>query len=370
MDVIALAQAGFSEAVAPLGTAVTEDQIKEMWRLTAEPMMCFDGDKAGQRAATRVVERSLSLLKPGYSLRFVYLPEGEDPDSFVAGQGAEAFEKLLNEGSSLAEVLWIELVSKTKFETPEQRAGLEQKISQTLAEIKDPKVRGYYESDFKKRLKKLFGSEFVPEINLHQRPQSEWEKENQKAVWKKSAPNKIRFSNDEVEKNIGNLNKTKIGKTKGISLKDRERLVILTVLEHPWLLEGHEEQFATFEFESLELDKVRNEIIRIASRETDLENETLRHHLLENGLGQVVNTIFKQGVLTTQKFIGKNSSAADTEETWLHSIELFQIEKIEKEIAILGSKDLNEEEFARLQALLNEQSISNKKISDTLGKDP
>ncbi|MBT5383759.1 MAG: DNA primase [Kordiimonadaceae bacterium] len=370
MDVIALAQAGFSEAVAPLGTAVTEDQIKEMWRLTAEPMMCFDGDKAGQRAATRVVERSLSLLKPGYSLRFVYLPEGEDPDSFVAGQGAEAFEKLLNEGSSLAEVLWIELVSKTKFETPEQRAGLEQKISQTLAEIKDPKVRGYYESDFKKRLKKLFGSEFVPEINLHQRPQSEWEKENQKVVWKKSAPNKIRFSNDEVEKNIGNLNKTKIGKTKGISLKDRERLVILTVLEHPWLLEGHEEQFATFEFESLELDKVRNEIIRIASRETDLENETLRHHLLENGLGQVVNTIFKQGVLTTQKFIGKNSSAADTEETWLHSIELFQFEKIEKEIAILGSKDLNEEEFARLQALLNEQSISNKKISDTLGKDP
>ena len=87
-------------------------------------------------------------------------------------------------------------------------------------------------------------------------------------------------------------------------------------------------------------------------------------------MGQVVNTIFKQGVLTTQKFIGKNSSAADTEETWLHSIELFQFEKIEKEIAILGSKDLNEEEFARLQALLNEQSISNKKISDTLGKDP
>ncbi len=370
MDVIALAQAGFPEAVAPLGTAVTEDQIKEMWRLAPEPMMCFDGDKAGQRAAIRVVERSLGLLKPGHSLRFIYLPEGEDPDSFVAGQGADAFERLLSEGRPLAEVLWAELIDKTHFETPEQRAGLEQKVIQTLTEIKDLKIRGYYESDFRKRLKNLFGSEFVPEIDLHQKAQSEWKKENQQAVWKKPNYNKTRYGYGKVEKNIGNLNKTEIGKTTGISLKDRERLVVLTVLEHPWLLESHEEEFATFEFESLELDKVRNEIIRIASRETDLENETLRHHLIENGLGQVVNTISKQGVLTAQKFIGKNSSAEETEETWLHSIELFHFEKIEKEIATLGSKDLNEEEFARLQALLNEQSASNKKISDTLGKDP
>tara|TARA_R110002096_G_scaffold257381_1_gene450676 strand:- start:3787 stop:5697 length:1911 start_codon:yes stop_codon:yes gene_type:complete len=370
MDVIGLAQAGFPEAVAPLGTAVTEDQIREMWRLAPEPMMCFDGDKAGQRAAIRVVERSLGLLKPGHSLRFVYLPEGEDPDSFVAGQGSAAFERLLGEGLPLAKVLWTELVGNVHFDTPEQRAGLEQKISQILTEIKDAKIRGYYESDFQKRLKKLFGGEFVPEIDLHERGKSQRDKENQQGSWQKAPYKNKGYGGNESAKSIGNLNKTEIGKTTKLSVKDRERLIILTVLEHPWLLERHEEQFATFEFESLELDKVRNEIIRIASRDSDLENESLRHQLLENGLGQVVETISRQGVLTAQKFIGRNSSTEETEETWLHSIELFHLEKIEKDIAILGSKDLNEEEFARLQALLDEQSASNKKISDTLGKDP
>ena len=100
-----------------------------------------------------------------------------------------------------------------------------------------------------------------------------------------------------------------------------------------------------------------------------MKKENLRHQLIENGLGQVVETISRQGVLTAQKFVGRNSSAEETEETWLHSIELFHLEKIEKDIAILGSKDLNEEEFTRLQALLEEQSASNKKISDILGKD-
>lgn len=369
MDVIALAQAGFPEAVAPLGTAVTEDQIREMWRLAPEPLMCFDGDKAGQRAAIRVVERSLGLLKPGHSLRFVYLPDGEDPDSFVAGRGERAFEQLLSTGVPLAKVLWGELTSGIDVDTPEQRAGLEQKIARVLAEIKDNKIRSYYESDFQKRLKNLFGGEYVPDINLHEQSTFQGNRENQAGKSVKNTYKKRPYGQYEQEKSIGNLNKTEIGKNIHLSVKDRERLIILTVLEHPWLLERHEELFATLEFESLELDKTRNEIIRIAGRDSDLEKETLRHQLLENGLGQVVDTISRQGVLTAQKFIGQSSSAEETEETWLHSIDLFRLEIVEKEIATLGSKDLNEEEFARLQALLEEQSASNRKISDILGKD-
>lgn len=369
MDVIALSQAGFPEAVAPLGTAVTEDQIREMWRLAPEPMMCFDGDKAGRRAAIRVVERSLALLKPGYSLKFVYLPEGEDPDSFVSSYGSQSFETLLSEGVPLAKVLWADLIEGVDFDTPEQRAGLEQKISRILSEIRDTKIRGYYESDFGRRLKNLFGSEFVPEINLHDQGPAVGAKENQRSYPIKSFSKNKGYGQRQGETSIGNLHQTEIGKTAKLSVKDRERLIILTVLEHPWLLERHEELFAIFEFESLELDKVRNEIIRIASRDSDLEKETLRHHLSENGLGQVVDTVYRQGVLTAQRFIGPKSSAEETEETWLHSVELFHLEKIEKDIAILGSKDLNEEEFARLQALLNEQSASNKRISDILGKD-
>ena len=140
----------------------------------------------------------------------------------------------------------------------------------------------------------------------------------------------------------------------------------LTPLVRP---QSTKELFATFEFESLELDKTRNEIIRIASRDSDLEKENLRHQLIENGLGQVVETISRQGVLTAQKFVGQDSSAEETEETWLHSMDLFRLEKLEMEIAALGSKDLNEEDFARLQALLDEQSASKKNFSDILGKD-
>lgn len=369
MDVIAIAQAGFPEAVAPLGTAVTEDQIREMWRLAPEPLMCFDGDKAGQRAAIRVVERSLGLLKPAHSLKFVYLPDGEDPDSFVAGHGKQAFEDLLSKGVPLAKVLWAELVGGVDVETPEQRAGLEQKIARILQEIKDQKVRGYYESDFQKRLRNLFGGDFVPDINLHEQKRHGDVKENQSAWGAKNTYRKQPYGQKGRDKSIGNLNNTEIGRNAQLSVKDRERLIILTVLEHPWLLEHHEEQFATFEFESLELDKTRNEIIRIASRDSDLEKENLRHQLIEIGLGQVVETISRQGVLTAQRFVGQESSAEETEETWLHSMDLFRLEKLEIEIAALGSKDLNEEDFARLQALLEEQSASRKNISDILGKD-
>ena len=364
MDVIALSQAGFPEGVAPLGTAVTEDQIREMWRLSPEPMMCFDGDKAGQRAAIRVVERSLPLLKPGHSLKFVYLPEGEDPDSYVAGQGARAFENLLSEGKPLASVLWEELISGGDHNTPEQRAGLEINIARVLNDIQDQKIRGYYESDFGRRLKKLFGSEFVPDINLHDQHSNNQNKENQQKNWNKSNYQKRGFNKGKEEKSFGNLNKTKIGKSSNSSLLDRERLIILTVLEHPWLLERHEEQFATFEFESEELDKVRNEIIRIASRESDLEKDRLRHQLLKAGLGQAREIIFKQGVLTTQKFTGSKSSREDTEETWKHSIDLSQLAKLELEIATLGSKDLNEEDYARLQALKEEHSASLKRLTE------
>ncbi|HPF47043.1 MAG: DNA primase [Alphaproteobacteria bacterium] len=366
MDVIALAQAGFEEAVAPLGTAVTEDQVREMWRLAPEPFMCFDGDKAGQRAAIRVVERSLSLLKPGYSLRFVYLPDGEDPDSFVNGHGRKAFEKLLEEGMPLASVLWSDLIGHAQYDTPEKRAGLEQKISQVLSEIKDSKIRGYYESEYGKRLKKLFGGEFVPEINLHERVDSKLNKKNQPSEWWSKERNANNYKRGNTEKSIGELHKTEIGKSRGSSRKGRERLIILTVLEHPWLLERHEELFATFEFESVELDKVRNEIIRIASRDSNLEKKDLRHQLIENGLGQVIEIIFRQGVWTAQSVTGPESSKEETEEKWKHCIELFQLERLEKEIASYGSKDLNEEEYARLQALKEEHSASLTKLTTAM----
>src|SRR5580704_16679028 len=103
MDVIALHRAGFATAVAPLGTALTETQIEELWRLAPEPVLCFDGDAAGQRAAGRALDRALPMLKPGHSLKFATLPQGEDPDTLILNHGSDAMREVLENAAPLAE---------------------------------------------------------------------------------------------------------------------------------------------------------------------------------------------------------------------------------------------------------------------------
>ena len=122
MDVIGLAQGGIDHAVAPLGTALTEDQIGLMWRMSPEPILCFDGDRAGLKAAFRAVERVLPLLKPGHSLRFALLPEGKDPDDLVREQGAGAMHEVLAAARPLSDMVWEKEYSAGTWDTPERRA--------------------------------------------------------------------------------------------------------------------------------------------------------------------------------------------------------------------------------------------------------
>ncbi len=124
MDVIALHRAGFAEAVASLGTALTEFQLQGLWRLAPEPILCFDGDAAGRRAALRALHRALPLLRPGYSLRFATLPAGEDPDSIIRAAGRPAFEQVLAGARPLADVLWEFEVRGSPRDTPERLAGI------------------------------------------------------------------------------------------------------------------------------------------------------------------------------------------------------------------------------------------------------
>jgi DNA primase len=156
MDVIALHQAGFKGAVAPLGTAMTEDQIQLLWRLTDEPYLCFDGDNAGMRAATRAAERALPLLKPGKSLRFLSLPSGEDPDSLIKAQGPDAFRALLGNALGLAEIVWRLETEGKKLDTPERRASLEADLFARTEKIADPAVRFQYRNEWRERLRKTF----------------------------------------------------------------------------------------------------------------------------------------------------------------------------------------------------------------------
>ena len=156
MDVIALAQAGFADTVAPLGTALTEQQIQMLWRMTEKPLLCFDGDSAGQKASMRAALRALPLLKPGHSLQFVTLPEGQDPDDIVKSSGATALTKLLEASQPLVERLWMAEVASGPLDMPEDRAGLKQRLGAHTANIADGEIRRHYADAFRERFDNLF----------------------------------------------------------------------------------------------------------------------------------------------------------------------------------------------------------------------
>ncbi len=144
MDVIALHRAGFTSAVAALGTALTEFQLRELWRLGPEPILCFDGDAAGQRAAARALHRALPLLQPGHSLRFASLPPGEDPDSVIRSSGNAAFEEVLRSARRLASMLWEVEVGARPLDTAERRADLERRLVEDIALIPNKAIQQQY----------------------------------------------------------------------------------------------------------------------------------------------------------------------------------------------------------------------------------
>jgi DNA primase len=151
MDVIALAAAGIEEAVAPLGTALTEQQIEMLWRLVEVPVLCFDGDAAGQRAAMRAITRALPLLRPGHSLRIVRLPQGLDPDDLIKQQGTGAMERLLSEATTLLEALWDNEVGAQPLNSPEEKAGLKARLMEHVEAIQHPDIRALYKRELTDR---------------------------------------------------------------------------------------------------------------------------------------------------------------------------------------------------------------------------
>ena len=156
VDVIAMTLAGFPQAVAPLGTALTEDQLALLWRMADEPTLCFDGDKAGRKAAYRAIDVALAQMEPGKSLRFALLPEGQDPDDLLRSGGPEAVAAVLAAARPLVDLIWTREVEAGPLDTPERRAGLERKLGQVLGVLKDEATRRHYRAEMDNRLALLF----------------------------------------------------------------------------------------------------------------------------------------------------------------------------------------------------------------------
>ncbi|MEM6479705.1 MAG: DNA primase [Pseudomonadota bacterium] len=157
MDVIALSEAGFGATVAPLGTAVTETQLELLWRMHGEPVIALDGDKAGFRAAMRVVDLALPLLEAGKSLRFALMPEGADPDDVLKAQGPAAMTSLIEGAVPLVELLWQRETSGRNFDSPERKAALDKALRDAIKQIKEPSLQSHYREEFKRLRQALFG---------------------------------------------------------------------------------------------------------------------------------------------------------------------------------------------------------------------
>ncbi len=177
MDAIALADAGIAEAVAPLGTALTENQIELLWRQVERPILCFDGDNAGQRAAMRAISRALPMLRPAHSLGIVRLPAGLDPDDLIREQGVAAMERMLAEPLSLLDTLWEFERSAAPLNSPEDKAGLKSRLLDHVDSIQHPDIRALYK---RKLLERFSAYAFPPRPQREFRPRAEWKKDSKK----------------------------------------------------------------------------------------------------------------------------------------------------------------------------------------------
>ena len=158
MDVIALSEAGFGATVAPLGTAITEEQLRLLWRIAPEPVIALDGDKAGLRAAERLIDLALPMLEAGQSLRFALLPEGLDPDDLIRAQGPGAMRKLVEGAQPMVRLLWARETEGHVFDSPERRAALDARLKQVIGRIGDASIRSHYFEEVKRLRADLFGA--------------------------------------------------------------------------------------------------------------------------------------------------------------------------------------------------------------------
>jgi DNA primase len=162
MDVIAMSEAGFTATVAPLGTAITEDQLRLMWRMAPEPIIALDGDTAGLRAAMRVIDIALPLLEAGQSLRFALMPKGLDPDDLIKTQGAGAMQKLLDQAIPMVQLLWQRETEGKNFDSPERKAALDKVLREKIKLIQDPSIRSHYGQAIKDMRWALFSNRKAP----------------------------------------------------------------------------------------------------------------------------------------------------------------------------------------------------------------
>ncbi len=334
MDVIALQRAGFGTAVAPLGTALTEHQLEEVWKLAPEPILCFDGDAAGQRAAGRALDRALPLLKAGRSLRFAIMPDGDDPDTLIARLGAAAMRDVLEQARPLVESLWTSETARP-FDTPERRAALEARLETRVRQIADRAVQDHYRRFFKERLFQALSGQRT-------------DKRRQKRAFDVRRPLSVVHPPEPPPRDPALLQRR------------NAEIRLALVLNHPFILSEYIEEVSAYRFADRELDRLLREILRIHALTPDLDAASLKFHLSQHGFDSVVSRLLSPQVLTHAAFARPEAEPDAAREGWLElANQIAELGKSEdKAVAERDlAADMSLETWERTQPLLERKGV-------------
>jgi len=304
MDVIALWGAGARTAVAPLGTALSENQLALLWRQSDEPVLCFDGDSAGVSAAFRSIDRALPLLKPGKSLNFAFLPQGQDPDDMIRAGNAAGLEALLASPQSLADVLWRRETEARPLDTPERRAALRAHLRSMIAGIADKDVRLAYGVEFANRLRDVFapvvtGSGGAPfprnRAGFARRRRFESEAER---LFREAAPSA-------ALKRLAPPDSARRGAT-----------LILAGLNHPELVRRREAAFFDLDLGMADLDQLLSELLGALLADPHLDSAGLKAHLHTTPAARTLQRILSDETLNRQSFLRSGAEINEVEWGW------------------------------------------------------
>jgi DNA primase len=347
IDVIAMVGAGYPASVAPLGTALTESQLALLWRIADEPILCFDGDKAGQKAAWRAADMALPHLKPGKSLRFALLPEGQDPDDLARSGGRAAIEEVISAARGLVDVIWSREIEGGTFATPERRAALEARIRELSNGIGDEAVRRYYRQDFSERLQRTFapevvrgygrggyraaagnfggesGRRFAPRGVFTPGAAGRFEPRGGRGL-----PGTPTIDRGPYQAASPQLALSPIMRGQRSAISRREALILQSLINHPWLLHDHLEEVAALELAHPEAHKLRAGIISAFandhhhSPEPAEQAEKMRADLAAAGFSQALQRV--ERAITTSAVWGAQAGAAreDVLSTWRQLVSL------------------------------------------------
>ena len=326
MDAISLYQAGFKNVVATLGTAMTESHLNLIWRYFNDPVVCFDGDRSGQNAAHKISEKLIAYMKPNYSLSFLILPNGFDPDSFVRKNGRNNFESLLDQKIDIGNFVFENNLQELQSEQPEERAGFEKKIMDLCQIIQDSTVKKHYISFFKNKIFEQFS--------------------NRKA------------------KSLKPLNKTKeltrkITRYSSFELKEFSLMYLF--LNNIQIIKDQSEKFSLINFHNKDLEALKKVLINILEKIETFKEFNLLKHLEENNFGQIIKDINE---FSSIKGISENLSEEKFDnflKDLIEQVDNLKLESRLKDAEESLSKNMNEAQYNELLSL-KDQIVASKKV--------